>query len=207
MSASDVLNTSTAFEAQTVNSSAWSEVRPTLSGEAAVGKYTITVTSLASAQTLATANTFASVDTVISTGTLSISLGTPAYANPTDTTYASFSAASGVAAIDVVIDDTNNTLGGLRDAINAADAGVNASVVKDGAEYRLLIASAETGLSNSISISVTNDEDLDNTDALGLSAFAFDGITNSLTQTRRATDAAFTGIVKIMPPVDKDSIK
>ena len=79
MSASDVLNTSTAFEAQTVNSSAWSEVRPTLSGEAAVGKYTIAVTSLASAQTLATA-VFASIDTVISTGTLSISLGTPVYA-------------------------------------------------------------------------------------------------------------------------------
>ena len=191
-SASDALNAASAFTTQTVNTSAWSEVVPTLSGEAAVGSYSLSVTTLASAQTLATANTFASVDTVISTGTLSISLGTPAYTNPSDTTYASFSAASGDAAVDVVIDSTNNTLGGLRDAINAADAGVNASVVKDGAEYRLLIASAETGLSNSISISVVNDEDLDNTDNLGLSAFAFDGTTNSLTQTRGATDAAFT---------------
>jgi len=190
-SASDALNSASAFTTQKVSSSASSEVLPTLSGEAAVGSYSLSVTTLASAQTLATASTFASVDTVISTGTLSISLGTPAYTNPTDTTYSSFSAASGVAAVDVVIDSTNNTLGGLRDAINAADAGVNASVVKDGAEYRLLIASAETGLSNSISISVANDEDLDSTDTLGLSAFAFDGTTNSLTQTRGATDAAF----------------
>lgn len=191
-SASDALNAATAFEAQTVTSSSWTEVRPTISGEAAVGSYTIAVTSLAASQTLASASTYASVDTAISTGTLSISLGTPTYANPTDTTYAGFVATSGVPAVDVVIDNTNNTLGGLRDAINAADAGVNASLVKDGAEYRLLIASAETGVSNSISISVSNDEDLDNTNATGLSAFAFDGSTNSLTQTRAATDAAFT---------------
>ena len=81
-SASDALNSASAFTTQKVSSSASSEVLPTLSGEAAVGSYSLSVTTLASAQTLATASTFASVDTVISTGTLSISLGTPAYNQP-----------------------------------------------------------------------------------------------------------------------------
>jgi flagellar hook-associated protein 2 len=54
-------------------------------------------------------------------------------------------ASSGTA---ITIDSSNNTLTGLRDAINAADAGVTASVVDTdgtGTNYRLLLTSSETG--------------------------------------------------------------
>jgi flagellar hook-associated protein 2 len=186
----DVLNSGDAFTKQSINSSSWSEVRPTLSGAADVGPYNLAVSSLAASQTLASQTTFISADAAISTGTLSISLGTPD--NPAGSTYTGFSANSDVDTVAVTIDSTNNTIGGLRDAINASNAAVNASIVKDGSAYRLLIVSTNTGVSNSISISVTSDEDGDNTDQAGLSAFAFDGTTNSLTQTRPATDAAFS---------------
>ena len=77
--------------------------------------------------------------------------------------------------MDITIDSSNNTLEGVRDAINAADAGVNASLVKDGSEYRLLITGDDTGVASSISVSVDEDGDgtADNsaadTDATGLS--------------------------------------
>lgn len=48
----------------------------------------------------------------------------------------------------ITIDETNNTLEGLRDAINAADAGVTASIVDlsgDGTQKQLILNSKDTG--------------------------------------------------------------
>lgn len=49
---------------------------------------------------------------------------------------------------EITIDSSNNTLAGLRDAINAADAGVTASIIDlsgDGTQQQLVLNSTETG--------------------------------------------------------------
>ncbi|MEZ5308551.1 MAG: flagellar filament capping protein FliD [Pyrinomonadaceae bacterium] len=50
--------------------------------------------------------------------------------------------------VEITIDSENNTLAGLRDAINEADAGVRASIIDvngDGTGFRLVLTSDETG--------------------------------------------------------------
>ena len=58
----------------------------------------------------------------------------------------------------IKIDDTNNSLTGLRDAINAADIGVQATIVNDGGSYKLLVT-APSGESNELKITVSDDAD------------------------------------------------
>ena len=195
-SAAEALNSETSFQTQKVSASSWLELKPTLTGtdQASVGKYDITVSGLAESHSLVTpsTNTYASLDATVGTGTLSITLGTGSYATSSDNTYNSFTPNSGATSVDIVIDSSNSTLNGVKDAINEANAGVSASVLKDGENYRLLLTASNTGASNALSISVSNDGDGDNTDTSGLSALAFDGSTNSLIQTRRASDASFS---------------
>lgn len=54
--------------------------------------------------------------------------------------------------IDVSAAAGNNTLNQVRDAINNADAGVQAAILFDGSAYRLTVRSKETGLENALSI-------------------------------------------------------
>jgi flagellar hook-associated protein 2 len=68
----------------------------------------------------------------------------------------------------------------LRDAINAAEAGVNASVIFDGSNYRLALSSEKTGASNSMEITVSDPS---------LSQFEFNASATNLTQTQNAQDA------------------
>ena len=75
---------------------------------ASVGSYAVTVSSLAKARTEASAN-FADTDTTTAgTGTIVIQVGTKD-------------------AVTINIDETNNTLEGVRAAINNANAGVSAT--------------------------------------------------------------------------------
>lgn len=59
----------------------------------------------------------------------------------------------------VVINSSNNTLEGLRDAINKANIGVNASIINDGTgtPYRLVLNSAKTGEKSSMRITLEGD--------------------------------------------------
>ncbi len=54
------------------------------------------------------------------------------------------------------IDGTNDSLGGIRDAINssATNTGVRASIVNTGTESKLVLSANDTGLSNAITIGV-----------------------------------------------------
>ncbi len=64
-------------------------------------------------------------------------------------------AATGTA---ITIDSTNNTLSGLRDAINAADAGVTATIVDvtgDGTQQKLVLSSKETGAAGRVELAET----------------------------------------------------
>ncbi|HEY0589120.1 MAG TPA: flagellar filament capping protein FliD [Pseudoduganella sp.] len=59
----------------------------------------------------------------------------------------------------VVIDSTNNTLEGIRDAINKANIGVNASIINDGSgtPYRLVLNSTKTGEKSSMRLTLEGD--------------------------------------------------
>ena len=86
--------------------------------------------------------------------------------------------------IDITIDETNNTLSGIRDAINNARAGVRASIINDGDGYRLVLTSNSTGSSNRITIMVDENNDgvfeeaPSETDLIGLSRLAFNATYN-----------------------------
>jgi flagellar hook-associated protein 2 len=61
---------------------------------------------------------------------------------------------------DIQVDATNNTLSGIRDAINKAgqSQGISASVVNDDSGSRLVLSSTKTGDGNDISVSVSGDD-------------------------------------------------
>jgi|Deesub1362B_J571_1020462.scaffolds.fasta_scaffold00125_48 flagellar hook-associated protein 2 len=80
--------------------------------------------------------------------------------------------------VTITVDSSNNTLSGIRDAINSSGAPVRASIVNDGTGYRLIITSNNTGASNTIQILIDEDnngvfEETAETDSLGLSRLAF----------------------------------
>ncbi|HTJ97465.1 MAG TPA: flagellar filament capping protein FliD, partial [Rhodocyclaceae bacterium] len=85
----------------------------------------------------------------------------------------------------ITIPAGQNTLSGVRDAINSAGAGVTASIVNDGTGYRLLISSNDTGAANAMRIQTTG----------SLGALAYDAtaaLPTSMTQTQTAIDAQFS---------------
>lgn len=189
------------YEKRNASSSNTSAVTVSASADAAVGTYNLSVTSLANAQSLAVRNQFSSVNETVGTGTLTFTFGTTSYTADTSTpvntandTYDGFVAQAGAASKTVTIDSTNNTLTGVRDAINAANIGVSAAIVNDGASFRLLISSNSTGAENSLQISVSDSGDSNHTDQSGLSRLAFNSSagTTNVYQTTAASDAAYT---------------
>ena len=137
----------------------------TAGSEAQAGKYSVTVNKLAQPQKLLAAGVSSSIsaigsNTVPTTLTFSFGTitGTPdgSGSYPSPTTFAANAAKTPVA---VLITSSNNTLAGIRDAINAAGAGVTASIINDGgaSPYRLTITSNDTGLANSLKISSSDD--------------------------------------------------
>ena len=140
--------------------------------EASRGSFNLNVTSLAQSQALATRETFADRDsTSVGQGTLTLSVG----ANTTD----------------VTIGSSNDTLQGLANTINDANAGVSAGIIDTGNGFQLVLSADETGTANTVSISAA-DNDGGNTDAQGLSRFAFNASMNpasGLRETIAASDA------------------
>jgi flagellar hook-associated protein 2 len=167
------LSTAAKFNAQTATSGNTSLFTATANGAATTGDYAVTVSQLAKSQKIAMAG-MANTTDIIGTGTLSISFGTytPAVTTPTAAP-ATFVDNTDKAAINITIDSSNNTLAGVRDAINASNSSVSATIVNDGSTNRLVITSKDTGEVNSLKIAVT-DDDGTNGDASGLSQLAFD---------------------------------
>ncbi|MGQ2967045.1 flagellar filament capping protein FliD [Methylophilus sp.] len=185
----DKLATAAKFTAQSAKLTDSSSLAATADGTAANGSYSIAVTQLATSQKLAT-SAYASATDIIGTGTLNISFGTYT-ASP-----ASFTANADKQALSITIDSTNNTLSGIRDAINAKNASVSASIVNDGSGNRLVITSKDTGAVNSLKIDVT-DTDGNSSDGTGLSALAYDplstvGAGKNMTQLVGAQNALLT---------------
>lgn len=166
-------------------------------GIAQDGNYTVEVSNLAQPHTLASI-AFTNINDVIGTGTLNFSFGTTVYDPGTsfaagDDTYTSFTKNADRSDALITIDNTNNTISGIRDAINSANIGVSAAIVDDGSGFRLLIASGQRGIDNSMEITV--DEGglaADNTDTSGLSLLAFNSVATNTEQTQSAQDAQLT---------------
>ncbi|MDT8384228.1 MAG: flagellar filament capping protein FliD [Gammaproteobacteria bacterium] len=156
-SALDGLVTSTTFQASSATSSDSSIIKATGTSGAVPGNYSITdLTQLAKSQKLVAAgqaDATASIGAGTST-TLTINLGTTSGATFTSNADPSF---------DVVIDSSNNTLEGIRDAINSANGGVTATIVNDGDAanpYRLVLSSTNSGADQSMQIVVSGDATL-----------------------------------------------
>ena len=195
-SAAAVKSTAT-YSQRNATSSDTTKVSVSAADAAVLGSYNVEVSSLATTHSVAIRNQFSSLTETVGTGTLTFTFGTTGYtahaSDNTSDTYDSFVAKAGVASQAVTIDGTNNTLAGLRDAINQADIGVSAAIVNQGSAYRLLLSSDASGAENSIQISVTDSGDSNNTDGNGLSRLAFNasaGTANAY-QTTAGADAAF----------------
>ncbi len=147
---------------------------------------------LRSSQSLSS-TAFTATSDVVGTGTLTLSLGTSTYNSGTDTVDpTSFVAKSGVSSVDITIDGTNNTLAGVRDAINAADAGVNASIINDGSGYRLVFEVKTTGAENAFNISVADRRRFKQYGCEWVSRLAFNTSVTNLDQTKAASNASLT---------------
>ena len=155
------------------------------------GSYSLNVTQLAQSQKLQSSNTFATTSTTLGSGTLTISFGTY-IASPS-----SFTINPDKATKTITIGSTQNTLSGVRDAINAANAGISANIINDGSGNRLVITSTDSGAANALKITVADSSDGSNTDNAGLSQLAYDGTSPSTSQMTQPTgmgpkDAVFT---------------
>ena len=186
------LNSLATFGQRTATSSDDDVVTITASPQSAAAQYNLSVSQLAGSHSLASGS-FALPSDTVGTGTLSIRFGTTDYTSPDPgpESYNSFSVNPDRGVATIVIYNTNNTLAGMRDAINDANIGVSASIVNDGSGYRLLLGSDTTGEENSLEIRV-DDGDGNDLDGAGLSAFAFSADATNLAQTAAAQDALFS---------------
>lgn len=179
------------FQSFTATSSDDTALTSTAGSTASPGSYSLNVTNLAQSQQLVATGQVSSTAT-IGTGTsttLSFDLGTISGGTLTSGTYsgASFTS-SGGGVQTVTIDGTNNTLEGIRDAVNSADIGVTASIINDGgaSPYRLAFSTSASGVDNSMSIAVAGDATLN-------SLLSHDPAgTQNLAETLTAQNANFT---------------
>lgn len=184
------------FNAQSATSATPSVFTATANGKATIGDYAITVNQLAKSQKIAMDGVANTTD-VIGTGKLTIAFGSFAPEIVSPPTPASFTANPDKASFEVTIDSSNNTLAGVRDAINAANGGVTATIVNDGTANRLVITSKETGEVNGLKITVA-DDDGNSTDASGLSRLAYDPLaTNGSGKNMSQLQAPLNALINI----------
>ncbi|MDJ0652707.1 MAG: flagellar filament capping protein FliD [Xanthomonadales bacterium] len=168
-----------------VVSGAVAALRATASDDAALGSYNLTVGQLA--QSNALYRSFTSASDVVGGGTLTFDFGTTVYDPDTDN-YTSFTAnGSGPVEVEIAAD---STVAEVRDQINAAGVGVTAAIISDATGARLVITSDDTGTDNSMEVTVTDLDGLD--DDAGLSQLAFNSGNTRLEQAAAGLNAQFT---------------
>ena len=158
----------------------------TSSTTATPGSYLVNVTQLAGAQNLAS-KAYTDSTTSVGTGKLHIELGV------WDTGLTTFTPDATKTAIDVNVLAGASSLDAIKTSINAANAGVTASVLTDATGSRLVLTSTATGAKSAVRITATDDDGV-NTDATGLSALAFNPpvAVGQMSQTQAAQNATAT---------------
>lgn len=128
-------------------------VKETLNGQGFVGELVSSRTELANATVLEDARPEglpASVE-VVQTANAQREM-TDVFASASDPIgQRAMTITNGGGSFDIVIDDTNNSLTGLKDAINASNSGVTASILTDNAGSRLVFE-AQEGVDNAFTI-------------------------------------------------------
>jgi flagellar hook-associated protein 2 len=147
-------------------------VTASTTGDAVAGRYQVSVSSLAQAQSVASEG-YADKDASLGmSGTLSFSVGEETFE------------------VDVADGDS---LADLRDSVNAQDGGVTATIVNDGTASRLVLSSAATGTDATMSVS-SADNDLNNAFGFSTTVSDVDGTSTitggTMTQTVSAQNAA-----------------
>lgn len=177
------------FSAASSNTSAFSA---TAASNSVPGTYSVSVSQLAQSQNLV-ATGQASDTAAIGNGTattVTFDFGTISGGTLSSGTYSGAAFTSnGSGTKSITIDSTNNTLQGIRDAINAANMGVTATIVNDGSgtPYRLSLTSSSTGASNSLKITTSGGDGTIN------SLLGYDPAgTQNLNQTAAAQNANLT---------------
>lgn len=168
------LNSPSSFLARKASSSESSVATATASQSAVAGNYKIEVEKLASSSKVALAAINSDPEAKLNTGTLTIKVGDTALA-------------------DITIDSTNNTLAGVRDAINKAgtSAGVSATIITDDQGSRLVLSSSKTGDGNDITVSAANADPAEGN--VSLESFTYNGppVAPDVTDYAGESDAAY----------------
>lgn len=205
----DALADAATFSQRSASSSNTDALSVSANADAAAGSFSVSIDQLAQSQSLASGS-FASLNDVVGEGELTLRFGTADItgADPGPESFDSFSVNADRPSATITIDSSNNTLQGVRDAINAADAGVSAAIVNDGEGFRLLLSSTETGAASSIEIQVNDSGDANNNDSEGLSRLAFNTDATNLSQTVAAQDASFSvnGLALTSASNDADNV-
>jgi flagellar hook-associated protein 2 len=159
------LKTTTVFSSRATSSTDTKIVTASATTSAVPGRYDVLVDRLASAHQISS-DAFAQGSTqVVGTGTLNVSLGATSF--------------------NVNIDSTNNTLAGIRDAINAAtgNPGVTATLITAADGAHLVLTSSKTGASNPIQVTQSGGDG-------GLSTLEYTNLNQAnYTQLRAAQDS------------------
>lgn len=164
-----------------------SAVRVSTTSGAVAGNYAVHVEKLAASQTVAS-TAFAGADSTLSEGTLTIELGSWT-GEPTPS---GFTAKAGSSALQITIGPDETSLSAVRDKINAAGAGVTASIITDANGARLALRSTETGAENGFRVTASETSN-DGDAAVGLSALGFDATAASpMTRSQSAANAQAT---------------
>ncbi len=131
------LNSKSAFSQASIFVSDEAYLSASATDEVTAGSYNLNVLALAQNHQIASQGFDELTQTIFGKGTISLKLGAD---NPTI----------------ITIEDGQNSLIGIKNAINDADIGVSASIVNDGSSsnpYRLILTGNRTGATNTVSVS------------------------------------------------------
>lgn len=166
-SAAKTLATAGTFTGKAVNVSDTTTLTATVNSSATPGTHSISVTQLAKFNAVRSNVDYAATTDTFTTGTLSIQTG------------------SGTP-VDITIDSSNNSLAGIRAAINQANAGVTASIINDGTTNRLVLTSKSLGTDGVITVTAA--------DSSSGGTHALNGLASANLVTTQAADNAMLSV-------------
>ncbi len=182
--AASLLGSSDTFNAKSVSVPTTTLLGITkLNAQAVAGDYSIKVDAIAQAQSLSSGN-FLSQTAPIGKGTLAIRFGSWSnqVAPPGSLALDTFTVDATKTGGTITIDNSNNSLTGLRDAINKSGLGLKASIVSNAGVFNLVVT-GPSGASNEVEITATE------SGAPGLASFNANNTTKNLTQVQEGKNS------------------
>lgn len=180
------------WQGTTATSADDTKVSASSSTSAVPGTYSVEVSQLAQPQAIAS-KTYATSTESVGTGTLRIELG--GWTNGG----LPFIPQSPPTQVDVPINVGEGSLESVRTKINASNAGVTASIVRDSAGAKLVLRSNTTGLENTMRISAVPADPPSTPGGATLNDLVFDNPAGSATMAQTLAPKNATGFVDGVP--------